>query len=133
MSGPLACEGRSRLSERTLAGPNLCSEAWYVRQVARPNLLRPRRRVLPARIGHVVPWHESDWPAIAVLLSLRRREYVPLAPSTPLADNLTVTAEAKHLIEDFEKLSDIEKREVLSELLHVAQMLEYPTTTEEEL
>jgi hypothetical protein len=44
-----------------------------------------------------------------------------------------VTAEAKHLIEDFEKLSDLEKREVLSELLHAAQLLEYPATTEDEL
>jgi hypothetical protein len=44
-----------------------------------------------------------------------------------------VTAEAKHLIEDFEKLSDLEKREVLSELLHAAQHLEYPDMTEEEL
>ena len=44
-----------------------------------------------------------------------------------------MTAEAKHLIEDFEKLSDLEKREVLAELLHAAQLLEYPPTTEDEL
>ena len=44
-----------------------------------------------------------------------------------------VTAEAKHLLEDFERLSDPEKREVLSELLQVAQRLEYPTMTQEEL
>jgi NADH:ubiquinone oxidoreductase subunit E len=44
-----------------------------------------------------------------------------------------VTAEAKHLIEDFEKLPDAEKREVLSELLHVAQRLEYPTISEDEI
>jgi len=44
-----------------------------------------------------------------------------------------VTAEAKHLIEDFEKLSDVEKREVLSELLQSAKRLEYPAMTEDEL
>jgi hypothetical protein len=44
-----------------------------------------------------------------------------------------VTADAKHLIEDFEKLSDPEKREVLSELLHVAQHLEYPALAEDEM
>ena len=44
-----------------------------------------------------------------------------------------MTAEAKHLIEDFEKLSDLEKREVLSELLHAAKQLEYPPVTEDEL
>jgi len=44
-----------------------------------------------------------------------------------------VTAEAKHLLEDFQKLSDPEKRAVLAELLHAAQRLEYPAITEEEL
>jgi hypothetical protein len=44
-----------------------------------------------------------------------------------------VTAEAKHLLEDFEKLPDAEKREVLSELLHAAQHLEYPAISEDEI
>ena len=44
-----------------------------------------------------------------------------------------MTADAKHLIQDFEKLSDLEKREVLSELLHAAKSLEYPPLTEDEL
>jgi len=44
-----------------------------------------------------------------------------------------VTAEAKHLIEDFGKLSDIEKREVLSELLQAAKRLEYPAISEDEM
>ena len=44
-----------------------------------------------------------------------------------------MTAEAKHLLEDFDKLSDPEKREVLSELLHAAQLLEYPAIPEEQL
>ena len=43
-----------------------------------------------------------------------------------------MTAEARHLIEDFETLSDLEKREVLSELLHAAHLIEYPETTDDE-
>lgn len=44
-----------------------------------------------------------------------------------------MTAEAKHLIEDFEKLSLAEQREVLSTLLHAARCLEYPMVAEDEL
>jgi hypothetical protein len=47
--------------------------------------------------------------------------------------NLLVTAETKHLIEDFEKLPDAAKREVLSELLHAARSLEYPAISEDEI
>lgn len=44
-----------------------------------------------------------------------------------------MTADAKHLIDDFEKLADAEKREVLSELLHMARHLEYPDIADDEL
>jgi hypothetical protein len=44
-----------------------------------------------------------------------------------------VTADAKRLIEDFEKLSDPEKREVLSELLRAAERLGYPAVGDDEL
>ena len=44
-----------------------------------------------------------------------------------------MTAGAQHVIEDFEKLTDLEKRQVLAELLHVAQSLEYPAIADDEL
>jgi hypothetical protein len=44
-----------------------------------------------------------------------------------------VTAEAKHLIEEFGALSDPAKREVLAELLRLSRDLEYPVTGDDEL
>jgi hypothetical protein len=44
-----------------------------------------------------------------------------------------VTAEAKHIIDDFGSLPDTAKREVLAELLRMSQHLEYPGMTDDEL
>jgi hypothetical protein len=44
-----------------------------------------------------------------------------------------VTAEAKHLIEEFGALSDPAKREVLAELLRLSRDLEYPVTSDDDL
>lgn len=44
-----------------------------------------------------------------------------------------MTAEAKHLIEDFGALPDLEKREVLTELLRLSRHLEYPSMNDDEL
>jgi len=43
-----------------------------------------------------------------------------------------VTAEAKHIIEDFEALPDPAKREVLTELLRMSRDLDYPMMSNEE-
>jgi hypothetical protein len=44
-----------------------------------------------------------------------------------------MTAEAKHLIEEFGALSDPAKREVLTELLRLSRNLEYPVASDDEL
>jgi hypothetical protein len=44
-----------------------------------------------------------------------------------------MTAEAKHLIEEFEALPDAAKQEVLAELLRFADDIEYGDITDEEL
>ena len=44
-----------------------------------------------------------------------------------------MTAEAKHIIDDFGALPDPAKREVLRELLRMSRYLDYPEATDEEL
>jgi len=44
-----------------------------------------------------------------------------------------MTAAGKHIVEDFETLSDQEKREVLANLLRISRSIEYPETSDEEL
>jgi hypothetical protein len=44
-----------------------------------------------------------------------------------------VTAEAKHIIEDFESLPDPEKIEVLAEIIRISREIEYPDAADEEL
>ena len=44
-----------------------------------------------------------------------------------------MTAEAKHLLEEFGALPDPSKREVLAELLRVSRYLDYPEMSDEEL
>jgi hypothetical protein len=44
-----------------------------------------------------------------------------------------VTADPKHLIEDFQSLPDAAKREVLTELVRISRHIEYPSLTDEEL
>lgn len=44
-----------------------------------------------------------------------------------------MTAEAKHVIEDFEALPEDEKREVLAEIIRMSRDLDYPALTDGEL
>ena len=44
-----------------------------------------------------------------------------------------MTAEAKHIIDDFESLPDPAKREVLAELIRMSRYLDYPSMTDDEL
>lgn len=44
-----------------------------------------------------------------------------------------MTAEAKHIIEDFESLPDQEKREVLTELVRISRQIDYPAASDNEL
>jgi hypothetical protein len=44
-----------------------------------------------------------------------------------------MTAAGKHILEDFESLPDLEKREVLSNLLKISREISYPETSDEEL
>ena len=44
-----------------------------------------------------------------------------------------MTAEAKHIIDDFGALPDPTKREVLTELLRISRYLDYPEASDEEL
>lgn len=44
-----------------------------------------------------------------------------------------MTAEAKHLVEEFGALPDPAKREVLAELLRMSRYLDYPEMSEDEL
>jgi hypothetical protein len=44
-----------------------------------------------------------------------------------------VTAEAKHLIENFESLPDQEKIEVLAEIIRISRDIEYPEVADDDL
>jgi hypothetical protein len=44
-----------------------------------------------------------------------------------------MTAEAKHIVEDFQALSDPAKREVLAELVRLSGRIDYPPVSEDEL
>ena len=44
-----------------------------------------------------------------------------------------MTANGKHIIDDFEKLPDGEKREVLARILTVSKHIEYPAIGDDEL
>ena len=44
-----------------------------------------------------------------------------------------MTAEAKHLIEEFGALPEPSKREVLAELLRISRNLDYPEISDDEL
>jgi hypothetical protein len=44
-----------------------------------------------------------------------------------------VTAQGKHIIDEFEALPDQTKREVLAELIRSARFIEYPEVPEDEL
>ena len=44
-----------------------------------------------------------------------------------------MTADAKHLIEDFQALPDMAKREVLAELVRIARTIDYPSMSDDEL
>ena len=43
-----------------------------------------------------------------------------------------MTAVGKHIVEDFESLPDVEKREVLSNLLRLSRTIDYPELPDEE-
>jgi len=44
-----------------------------------------------------------------------------------------MTAEAKHIVEDFRALPDAAKREVLAELVRISGRIDYPATSDDEL
>lgn len=44
-----------------------------------------------------------------------------------------MSAQAKHIIEEFQTLPDQAKREVLAELIRASRFIEYPPVAEEEL
>ncbi|HEY0142428.1 MAG TPA: hypothetical protein VGF48_16135 [Thermoanaerobaculia bacterium] len=44
-----------------------------------------------------------------------------------------MTAEAKHILDDFNALPDTAKREVLAELVRISGHLDYPSVSEDEL
>jgi hypothetical protein len=44
-----------------------------------------------------------------------------------------VTAQGKHIIEEFEALPDVAKREVLAELIRHSCSIEYPQVSENEM
>lgn len=44
-----------------------------------------------------------------------------------------MTAGGKHIVDDFRDLPDVEKREVLVNLLRISKDLEYPEVSDEEL
>jgi hypothetical protein len=44
-----------------------------------------------------------------------------------------MTAIGKHILEDFESLPDVEKREVLSNLLRISRGIDYPEVSDDEL
>ncbi len=44
-----------------------------------------------------------------------------------------MTAVGKHILEDFESLPDVEKREVLSNLLRISRAIDFPELSDEEM
>jgi len=44
-----------------------------------------------------------------------------------------MTAEAKHIVEDFRALPDAAKREVLAELVRISAHIDYPAMSDDEL
>lgn len=44
-----------------------------------------------------------------------------------------MTAEAKHIVDDFEALPDAAKREVLTELIRISSRINYPAVSDDEL
>jgi hypothetical protein len=44
-----------------------------------------------------------------------------------------MTAEARHIIDDFGSLPDDEKREVLAELIRISRHIDYPDVSDDEL
>ena len=44
-----------------------------------------------------------------------------------------MTAEAKHIVDDFRALSDPAKREVLAELVRISGRIDYPAVSQDEL
>lgn len=44
-----------------------------------------------------------------------------------------MTADAKHLIDDFQSLPDAEKREVLAALVRISRHIDYPPVMDDEL
>jgi hypothetical protein len=44
-----------------------------------------------------------------------------------------MTAEARHLVEDFRALPDATKREVLAELVRISGRIDYPVISDDEL
>jgi hypothetical protein len=55
------------------------------------------------------------------------------APRFATGYNLSVTADAKHLIEEFAALPELSKREVLAEILRISRDLDYPHMSDDEL
>lgn len=44
-----------------------------------------------------------------------------------------MTADAKHIVDDFQALPDAAKREVLAELVRISARIDYPAMSDEEL
>jgi hypothetical protein len=44
-----------------------------------------------------------------------------------------MTADAKHIVDDFQALPDTAKREVLAELVRITGRIDYPSVTDDEL
>jgi hypothetical protein len=44
-----------------------------------------------------------------------------------------MTTVGQHILEDFESLPDVEKREVLSNLLRISRGIDYPEVSDDEL
>lgn len=44
-----------------------------------------------------------------------------------------MAADAKHIVEDFQALPDVAKREVLAELVRISGRIDYPSVSDEEL
>lgn len=44
-----------------------------------------------------------------------------------------MTADAKHIVDDFQALPDTAKREVLAELVRISGRIDYPAVSDEEL
>jgi hypothetical protein len=51
----------------------------------------------------------------------------------PALQSDDMTAEAKHLVDDFRALPDAAKREVLAELVRISGRIDYPAVSDDEL